>query len=161
MRQLSTPTGTLYVQATREGVIHIGWRHPLVHQTTCPSHEARAIEQLEAYFAGRLNAFDVPIAPHGTAFQQMVWRALLTIPYGALRTYQDIADAIGRPTAVRAVANAIGANPIAIMIPCHRVIGRNRQLTGFGGGLVNKRILLEHEGHKMTDATDLKRAKVI
>ncbi|RMH40684.1 MAG: methylated-DNA--[protein]-cysteine S-methyltransferase, partial [Gammaproteobacteria bacterium] len=111
--------------------------------------------------AGRLNAFDVPLAPHGTPFQQSVWRALLTIPYGALRTYQDVADAIGRPTAVRAVANAIGANPIAIMIPCHRVIGRNRQLTGFGGGLVNKRILLEREGHKMTDATDLKRAKVI
>jgi methylated-DNA-[protein]-cysteine S-methyltransferase len=104
-----------------------------------------AAEQLEAYFAGRLRQFDVPLAPRGTPFQQEVWRALCDIPYGETTSYGALAERIGRPKAVRAVGLANGSNPIAIIIPCHRVIGSNGSLTGYGGGLATKRALLELE----------------
>jgi len=106
------------------------------------------IAQLRAYFAGRLRAFDVPLAPGGTPFQAAVWQALLTIPYGATRSYSEIAATVGRPDAVRAVGTANGANPIPIIIPCHRVIGSNGKLVGFGGGLDMKRQLLDLESGK-------------
>lgn len=106
-------------------------------------HEAAA--QLREYFAGNLQAFDLPLAPRGTEFQQSVWSALLEIPYGQTTTYSTIANKIGRPAAVRAVGAANGANPIPIIIPCHRVIGANGSLTGFGGGLDVKRQLLALE----------------
>jgi methylated-DNA-[protein]-cysteine S-methyltransferase len=107
-----------------------------------------AIEQLRAYFAGRLRAFDLSLAPAGTPFQLSVWRALETIPYGETTTYGAIARQIGRPTAIRAVGAANGANPLPIVIPCHRVIGRNGTLTGFGGGLAAKEILLKLESRQ-------------
>jgi len=103
------------------------------------------IEQLEAYFAGSLQQFDVSLAPSGTEFQRKVWDALLRVDYGATCSYQDIANAIGKPTACRAVGAANGANPIPIIIPCHRIIGRNGTLTGFAGGLHTKHWLLSHE----------------
>lgn len=106
---------------------------------------ARAAAQLAAYFAGERRDFDLPLAPQGTPFQQRVWDALLAIPYGAVRSYGDVARAIGRPAASRAVGAANGRNPIAIIVPCHRVIGASGQLTGYGGGLPTKRWLLEHE----------------
>lgn len=102
-------------------------------------------EQLAAYFAGKRRRFDVPLAPHGTPFQQEVWRALCDIPYGETTSYGELAERIGRPKAVRAVGLANGSNPIAIIIPCHRVIGSNGSLTGYGGGLATKRALLELE----------------
>ena len=94
--------------------------------------------------------FDIQIRLAGTDFQQQVWNALLRIPYGATKSYKEIAQCIGKPKAVRAVAGAIGANGISILIPCHRVIGSNRSLTGYAGGLVAKRMLLgmETTGHK-------------
>ena len=98
--------------------------------------------QLRAYLNGKLKTFTVPLAPRGTEFQRAVWNALLEIPYGETRSYSEIARAIGRPDAVRAVGTANGANPIPIIIPCHRVIGANGSLTGFGGGLDVKRQLL-------------------
>jgi len=101
--------------------------------------------ELEAYFAGRLMRFGTPVAPEGTAFQQRVWRALLDIPYGTTTSYGELARHIGAEKAVRAVGAANGANPIAIVIPCHRVIGANGSLTGFGGGLPVKRALLDLE----------------
>ncbi|MGH9423590.1 MAG: methylated-DNA--[protein]-cysteine S-methyltransferase [Thermoanaerobaculia bacterium] len=101
--------------------------------------------QLREYFAGERQAFDLPLAPCGTEFQQAVWKALLEIPYGETTTYSTIAGKIGRPAAVRAVGAANGANPIPIIIPCHRVIGANGSLTGFGGGLDVKRRLLSME----------------
>jgi methylated-DNA-[protein]-cysteine S-methyltransferase len=104
-----------------------------------------AARQLRAYFAGRLWQFDVPLDPQGTDFQLRVWRALLGIPYGETRSYAKVATAIGAPKAVRAVGAANGANPIAIIVPCHRVIGSGGQLTGYGGGLPLKRMLLELE----------------
>ena len=105
----------------------------------------RVADQLAEYFAGERRVFDVPLAANGTAFQRLVWDALLAIPYGALRSYGDVARAIGRPAASRAVGAANGRNPIAIIVPCHRVIGSSGQLTGYGGGLPTKRWLLEHE----------------
>ena len=101
--------------------------------------------QLTAYFAGRLRAFDVPVEPGGTPFQSRVWRALRDIPYGATESYGALAARIGDPKAVRAVGLANGANPISIIIPCHRVIGSNGSLTGYGGGLPTKRALLDLE----------------
>jgi methylated-DNA-[protein]-cysteine S-methyltransferase len=101
--------------------------------------------QLADYFAGRRLAFDLPLAPVGTAFQQKVWLALREIPYGRTTTYGEIATGLGQPTASRAVGLANGRNPIAVIVPCHRVIGANGTLTGFGGGLPRKRWLLEHE----------------
>lgn len=104
-----------------------------------------AAQQLEAYFAGDLRAFVLKLAPKGTPFQQDVWRALQTVPYGTTTTYAEIAERVGRPKAVRAVGAANGANPIAIVIPCHRIIGQDGTLTGYAGGLERKRALLDLE----------------
>ncbi|MEX2327596.1 MAG: methylated-DNA--[protein]-cysteine S-methyltransferase [Pseudomonadales bacterium] len=101
--------------------------------------------QLNEYFAGERKSFDVRLAPHGTRFQLDVLRALQQIPYGETRSYRDIATSIGRPRAVRAVGAANGRNPLPIIIPCHRVIGANGSLTGFGGGLETKKYLLDLE----------------
>jgi methylated-DNA-[protein]-cysteine S-methyltransferase len=101
--------------------------------------------QLTQYFAGGLRDFDLPLDMHGTGFQIRVWRELCTIPYGETRAYLDIAQAIGAPKAMRAVGAANGRNPIPIVVPCHRVIGANGKLVGFGGGLELKRLLLDLE----------------
>ena len=110
-------------------------------------------KQLDEYFAGRRQTFDIPLRPIGTDFQHRVWSALLRIPYGETRSYKDIAQTVGRPQAVRAVAGAIGANGISILIPCHRVIGSNHSLTGFAGGLEAKRMLLEMEHRSLSFVT--------
>ena len=104
-----------------------------------------AASQLAEYFAGTRRAFDLPLAPRGTGFQQLVWRALSAIPYGATRSYGELARAIGRPAASRAVGAANGKNPLSIVVPCHRVIAASGELTGYAGGLPAKRWLLEHE----------------
>lgn len=105
-----------------------------------------AASQLRAYFAGRLRRFDLPLKPHGTDFERLVWSALTEIPYGCTIAYGELAARIGRPTASRAVGLANGRNPLPIVIPCHRVIGANGALTGYGGGLETKRWLLSLEG---------------
>ena len=105
-----------------------------------------AAAQLGEYFAGRRRTFALPLAPRGTAFRQLVWRALQAIPYGSTATYAEIARAIGQPQASRAVGGANHHNPLAIVIPCHRVIGSNGSMTGYGGGLDRKRLLLDLEG---------------
>ncbi len=105
-----------------------------------------AVDQLDAYFAGTRESFDLPIAVRGTDFQIQVWRHLATIPYGRTMTYGEVALAIGRPDAVRAVGAANGQNPVSIILPCHRVVGRDGALTGYGGGLWRKEWLLKHEG---------------
>ncbi len=101
--------------------------------------------QLQAYFAGELRAFELPLAAAGTVFQQRVWRALCDISYGETISYRKLAQRIGQPSASRAVGLANGKNPISIVVPCHRVIGMNGSLTGYGGGLQRKRWLLAHE----------------
>ena len=107
-------------------------------------------EELDAYFAGRLKKFSTPVAYNGTPFQNSVWRELTRIPYGETISYLELATRIKHPKAVRAVGLANGANPIAIIVPCHRVIGSNGSLTGFGGGLPTKRALLELEKGQRT-----------
>lgn len=102
-------------------------------------------EQLAAYFAGELTDFELDLAPAGTPFQQTVWAALRTIPYGETVSYGELAEMIGKPSAARAVGLANGRNPISIVVPCHRVVGANGDLTGYGGGLPRKQYLLEHE----------------
>ena len=107
---------------------------------------ARAVRQLEQYFAGKRREFDLPVAPQGTPFQREVWDELQRIPYGETISYGELARRIGRPRASRAVGAANGQNPISIVVPCHRVIGGDGSLTGFGGGLPNKKRLLTLEG---------------
>jgi methylated-DNA-[protein]-cysteine S-methyltransferase len=107
---------------------------------------AEACRQLSEYFDGKRTAFELPLRPAGTPFQQAVWEALRAIPAGETRSYADIARAVGRPSAVRAVGAANGANPIAIVVPCHRVIGSSGALTGYAGGLPTKKWLLAFEG---------------
>src|SRR5262249_10548211 len=102
--------------------------------------------QLDAYFSGKLRDFDLPLAPEGTDFQLRVWKALEGIPFGQTYSYSKIAEVIGSPKAVRAVGAANGRNPLPIVIPCHRVIGANGSLTGFGGGMERKEMLLRLEG---------------
>lgn len=106
--------------------------------------DARA--QLDAYFAGTRTTFDLPLAPHGTPFQQRVWSALRELAYGETISYLELARRVGDPRAVRAVGGANGRNPIPVIVPCHRVIGADGSLTGFGGGIERKRWLLRHEG---------------
>ena len=105
----------------------------------------KAAEQLDEYFKGRRKAFDLPLAPQGTPFQQSVWNALLKIKFGETRSYKEIAEQIGNPKAVRAVGMANNRNPISIIIPCHRVIGSDGSIVGYGGGLSIKQYLLELE----------------
>ncbi|GAA2748553.1 MULTISPECIES: methylated-DNA--[protein]-cysteine S-methyltransferase [Kitasatospora] len=116
-----------------------GWVHD-------PEALAPAVEQLTAYFAGDLKSFDLPLAPVGTEFRQRIWSALDDIPYGATVTYGELGEAAGQsPRAVRAVGGAVGANPLLIVRPCHRVLGANGALTGFAAGVDAKRWLLAHE----------------
>jgi methylated-DNA-[protein]-cysteine S-methyltransferase len=111
----------------------------------------QAEEELKAFFSGDLKRFTVPVEVSGTDFQKAVWKTLRSIDYGQLWTYGEVARTIDRPRAVRAVGGAIGSNPVPIIIPCHRVIGSNASLTGFGGGLPTKQVLLELEGHSITN----------
>jgi methylated-DNA-[protein]-cysteine S-methyltransferase len=108
---------------------------------------ARAASQLAEYFAGRRAAFDLPLGARGTGFQERVWRALAAIPFAETRSYGELAKTIGRPSASRAVGAANARNPISIIVPCHRVIAANGELTGYAGGMAAKRWLLDHERH--------------
>ncbi|HKE21306.1 MAG TPA: methylated-DNA--[protein]-cysteine S-methyltransferase [Bryobacteraceae bacterium] len=118
-------------------------RHPVLRE---------AESQLRAYFAGDLRQFELPLEPEGTPFQQRVWKELLKIPYGETRSYMEIAQHIGAPAAVRAVGAANGANPLPIVVPCHRVIGASGKLVGYGGGLNLKRRLLALERGSLFEA---------
>jgi methylated-DNA-[protein]-cysteine S-methyltransferase len=150
--EVASPIGTLLLTGdggVLGGVYMERHRHgpePEVRsgQRDDPAFKA-AREQLEAYFAGQLTVFDLPLAPQGTEFQQRVWMALRDIPYGETISYAELARRIGKPLAVRAVGGANGRNPISIIVPCHRVIGADGSLTGFGGGIERKRWLLRHE----------------
>ncbi len=149
-KTIASPVGELTLVASDNGLAAILWEndkpdrvrlgaleedddHPILRETE---------RQIGAYFAGTLQAFDLPLDFQGTDFQKSVWQALLTIPFGETRSYGEIARQIGRPGASRAVGAANGRNPISIVAPCHRVIGSNGALTGFAGGLEAKQLLL-------------------
>jgi methylated-DNA-[protein]-cysteine S-methyltransferase len=147
---VESPLGPLLL-AAEEGALTLLWMSPL------PERKAGAVdardravlaaagEQLDAYFGGDLMDFDLPLAPRGTSFQQRVWEALVEIPFGETVSYGSLATRLGRPGAARAVGLANGSNPISIIIPCHRVIGSDGRLTGYGGGIDRKAWLLDHE----------------
>ncbi len=122
------------------------WRAQVGQMQPSTAHCAEVVEQLQEYFAGERKAFTLALAAQGTPFQKQVWDLLLTIPYGVTTSYGDLARRIGTVNASRAVGLANGANPISIIVPCHRVIGANGALTGYGGGLERKRALLVLEG---------------
>ncbi len=143
---LSSPIGKLTLIADHQSLREIRFGHD--DCATVPHSNPvldQASQQLQEYFAGRRQHFDLPLQPRGTAFQQQVWKQLLTVDFGELASYQDIATAIGNPKAVRAVGAANGRNPIPIVIPCHRIIGSNGKLTGYAGGLGIKEKLLRLE----------------
>jgi methylated-DNA-[protein]-cysteine S-methyltransferase len=159
--ELPTPVGSLFLTANDTAITGIyfptrdrkpkgraGW---VADAGKGPASAvlARARQQLTEYFAGSRTTFDLPLEPGGTPFQQSVWDALRTIPYGTTTSYGAIARRLGDVHATRAVGAANGQNPIPIVVPCHRVVGARGELTGFGGGLDRKRWLLEHEGALM------------
>lgn len=142
---LDTPAGILEIVADDDYVQQVEFADR-AGQASSNHLTQTAREQLEEYFAGKRQKFSLPLKQAGTAFQQAVWQALQKIPFGETCSYSDIASAIGKPKAVRAVGAANGRNKIAIVIPCHRVIGANGTLTGYAGGLDRKEILLKQEG---------------
>lgn len=147
-----SPVGALLLAGTRDALhvlsFAVGSRPREIEASWEPDTTgvlAGVRRELDAYFAGRLKQFTTPVAFTGTAFQNAVWRELCRIPYGETISYLELARRLDHPKAVRAVGMANGANPVAIIVPCHRVIGANGSLTGFGGGLPTKRALLELE----------------
>ncbi len=148
---IASPVGELLLTGDGERLtglsLRAGRRLGLAGADSRPADEpfAEVREQLGQYFAGEREVFDLSLAPDGTSFQQRVWHALSTIPYGQTAGYGELAARIGRPTASRAVGMANGRNPISIVIPCHRVIGANGDLTGYAGGIDRKRFLLDLE----------------
>ncbi len=141
-----SPVGDLQLEYENGAVTALKTVKADVQSGGAPDALAETVfSQLDEYFAGTRTAFDFPCAPQGTPFQQKVWAALRDIPYGETRSYKQIAEAIGKPKACRAVGMANNRNPIIIVIPCHRVIGADGSLTGYGGGLEMKRALLDLE----------------
>jgi methylated-DNA-[protein]-cysteine S-methyltransferase len=146
-----SPLGVMTLQANDDGMLG-AWFET---QTTQPENLGEYVEdhlilgdvitQLDEYFSGQRKIFNIPLSANGTEFQIKVWQALTTIPYGQTWSYQDLANAINNPKAVRAVGLANGKNPISIIVPCHRVIGKNGKLTGYAGGVERKAQLLELE----------------
>lgn len=161
--RMESPLGRMTLAATDKGVAGLwfeGQRHLPAELTgpavwaSAPDHPVlkQARTQLGEYFGGARSSFDLPLdLSYGTAFQQLVWQALLAIAPGQTLSYGELSKRIGNPTAVRAVGAAIGRNPVSIIVPCHRVIGGNGQLTGYAGGLERKTALLQHEGALETE----------
>lgn len=156
------PLGLLFLARSEKGLRHLEFLDKRSIKRTIESHKGTspdavweaslidlkdAVDQLEGYFCGALTKFELALDPRGSEFETAVWRELKAIPYGETRTYGQIAKNVGQPKGSRAVGLANNSNPIAIVIPCHRVIGANGDLTGYGGGLPRKRWLLAHEAH--------------
>ena len=151
-KQIDSPLGLITLQANDNGLLGVWFET----QTTQPDELGELMLQnsillqteqaLNDYFNHRITPFSIPIAANGTEFQKRVWQALTTIPFGETWSYQDLANAIGNPKAVRAVGLANGKNPVSVLVPCHRVIGSNGKLTGYAGGIERKAWLLRHEG---------------
>jgi methylated-DNA-[protein]-cysteine S-methyltransferase len=146
--QVDTPIGPLGLVASERGLQRILWPG---EPGAAGDDEvlATAARQLDEYFAGKRTAFDLPLDLHGTDFQRRAWLALADVPYGETRSYGEQARRLGVPRAARAIGAANGANPLPIVLPCHRLVGADGSLTGFGGGLETKRWLLEHEARRV------------
>jgi len=148
--RIETPIGSLYAAVDEEGRLStLSFHEPIDFGERPASKSDPVARQLAEYFSGKRTTFDLPLAPRGTPFQLDVWNALREIAYGDTISYAELARRIGKPSAVRAVGAANGANPIPVIIPCHRVIGSNGTLTGYGGGIERKQWLLAHEGRRL------------
>lgn len=151
IKEVDSPLGMIRCVANTKALVgaYLEAQSPLglEHAQVVETHEVldHAADELAAYFQGACTSFQTPLYKDGTEFQNRVWDALLEIPFGETRSYGELAKAIGRPTAVRAVGTANGRNPLSIFVPCHRVIGANGKLTGYAGGLDSKGWLLRHE----------------
>jgi methylated-DNA-[protein]-cysteine S-methyltransferase len=142
---LKTPIGYLEVTATDRGIRSLYFIDFRVRVKRVPAALKDCINQLKEYFDGKRTAFDLPLDPEGSPFQQKVWKELLTVPYGQTISYLELARRSGDVKALRAVGGANANNPVSIIIPCHRIIGMDGKLVGYGGGLWRKKWLLEHE----------------
>jgi methylated-DNA-[protein]-cysteine S-methyltransferase len=153
---MESPVGPLLLAGDRDSLRFVSFGNsqrclmPRPDWTKDKAPFGEVMRQLRAYFEGKLKEFDLPLTLEGTEFQRRVWTSLLTIPYGETISYAGLAERIGNPKAVRAVGLANGSNPIPIIIPCHRVIGSNGSLTGFGGGLATKKALLALESKQIS-----------
>jgi len=156
MSSYTSPLGTYTLVSSHRGVVCLESEKEMERHLTRWKRNGRLLQrdveynaalarELDAYFAGKLRRFTVPLDLRGTAFQLRVWEILCSIPYGVTRSYREVAQALGNPKATRAVGQAIGRNPVSIIVPCHRVIGSDGRLTGYGGGLPRKRALLDLE----------------
>jgi methylated-DNA-[protein]-cysteine S-methyltransferase len=143
---VETPIGRLLLVRNEAALTNVDFVDGRSEARSADALLLDAAAQLQAYFAGELERFELPLSPRGTEFQRRVWSAVAAIPYGTTTTYSAIAARLGMPAACRAVGAANGRNPLAIVVPCHRVIGASGALTGYGGGLHRKRALLELEG---------------
>jgi len=152
----NSPLGTYTLVSSNRGVVCVDpeeraephlirWKRDGIHLRENGKYNAVLMAELEAYFAGKLRQFTVPLDLRGTLFQRKVWEVLCSIPYGVTRSYREVAQALGKPKAARGVGQAIGSNPVSIVVPCHRVIGSDGRLTGYGGGLHRKKALLDLE----------------
>ena len=143
---INTPLGPLFIEGSRDGISSISFVDTPISETIeVPPVLQQAVIQLNEYFNKQRREFSLQLAPKGTVFQQKVWKKLQDIPYGKTTSYQEMANQLGDPKVIRAAASANGKNPIAIVVPCHRVIGSDGSLTGYAGGLHRKKWLLEHE----------------
>ena len=142
---IKSPIGNLKIEEEDNYIVEVSFTEEKETQVSSDLLR-RCVTEIEEYFRGNRKEFDLPLLLKGTDFQKRVWHALEKIPYGETRSYQDIACMIGKPKASRAVGMANHVNPIVILVPCHRVIGKNGKLTGYGGGLDKKKYLLELEG---------------
>lgn len=144
-----SPIGKLWLSAENGRLVSLSFNEKTADKEISEPVLNEAVKQLSEYFAGSRRTFSLPLEPRGTEFQKAVWNELLKIPFGETKTYGEIAAEMGKPKASRAVGMGCNRNPIAIIIPCHRVVGKNGSLTGFAGGLDVKGKLLEHEGMKV------------
>jgi methylated-DNA-[protein]-cysteine S-methyltransferase len=152
-KKITSPIGSLFLVANESALIALDNQSSELYKVAIKSenHEVlnRAHKQLDEYFDGKRREFDLPLAPAGSEFQQKAWKALMKIPFGKVWSYGEQAKFLKAPKASRAVGGANGKNPIAIIIPCHRVIGSTGKLTGYAGGMKMKVGLLNHEGHQI------------
>ena len=156
LRRCDNPLGTYLLVSSQQGVVYVNpedkmgnllarWEQKGIQIQDGGEYNDALATQLDAYFAGKLRHFSVPLDLRGTPFQLKVWERLLDIPFGETRSYRQIAKTLGRPRSARPVGQAVGRNPVSIVVPCHRVIGSNGDLIGYGGGLPRKQALLELE----------------
>lgn len=144
---LATPIGNLIIKGDLNGLASVMFcsDNEISLSTEIPLELKDAVDQLQEYFSEKRTSFDLKLSPQGTEFQKRVWKELENVDYGKTKSYQQIANLLGDPKVIRAAASANGKNPIAIIIPCHRVIGSDGSLTGYSGGLKRKKFLLDHE----------------